>query len=34
MTPEERAFSIMAHVIERGGLDTGTIAQAIREAVA
>ena len=34
MTPEERAFSIMAHVIERGGRDTGTIEQAIREAVA
>src|SRR3989304_4597641 len=34
MTPEERAFSIMAHVINLNGRDMGTIAQAIREAIA
>ena len=34
MIPEERAFSIMAHVIERGGRDMETIAQAICEAIA
>ena len=34
MTPEERAHSIIRHVIERNGRDIDTITRAIREAVA